>query len=114
MYLLYKLIYIYIYIYKLASTNCIACVCYFMITDYNDIHIYIYIYIYKLVPTNCIAYECYLMIADNLYLHSCINRNLRNFIELLTVMRNVLSNAWILNKKKKNKTKMLHKISSRS
>ena len=37
---LYIHIYIYIYIlYKLVSANCIACVCYFMIADYNDIYI---------------------------------------------------------------------------
>ena len=43
----------------------------------------IYIYIYNI---NSIACVCYLMIADNIYLHSCIKRNLRNFIEILTVM----------------------------
>ena len=41
---MYVYIYIYIYIlYKLVSANCIACVCYFMIVDYNDIYIYIYL-----------------------------------------------------------------------
>ena len=40
-------IHIYIYIlYKLVSANCIACVCYFMIADYNDIYIDIDIYRY--------------------------------------------------------------------
>ena len=44
---LYIYIYIYIYIlYKLVSANCIACVCYFMIADYNDIYIDIDIYRY--------------------------------------------------------------------
>ena len=44
---LYIHIYIYIYIlYKLVSANCIACVCYFMIADYNDIYIDIDIYRY--------------------------------------------------------------------
>ena len=42
---IYLAIHIYI-LYKLVSANCIACVCYFMIADYNDIYIYIYIYTY--------------------------------------------------------------------
>ena len=33
-YILHKHIYI---LYKLVSAKCIACVCYFMIADYNDI-----------------------------------------------------------------------------
>ena len=46
-YILYKLIYIYIYIlHELVSANCIACVCYSMIADYKDIYRYIYIDIY--------------------------------------------------------------------
>ena len=31
-------------LYKLVSASCIACVCYFIITEYNDAYIYIYIY----------------------------------------------------------------------
>ena len=43
---LYIYIYIYMHIlYKLVTANSIACVCYFMIADYNDIYINIDRYI---------------------------------------------------------------------
>ena len=49
--------------------------------------------------------------GETSFKHSWINRNLRNFIELLTVTS--VKYAWILNKKNK-RTKLLNEITSRS
>ena len=50
------------------------------------IYIYIYIYIYKYVYIVCDHEITQAMqFAEISFQHSCINRNLRNFIELLTV-----------------------------
>ena len=54
--------------------------------------IYIYIYIYKL-DSLCVLlfHDCRLeQFAKTSLKHSCINRNLRNFIELLTVMSGLI------------------------
>ena len=37
----YISVYLIYILYKLVSASCIACVCYFVIADYNDIYIYI-------------------------------------------------------------------------
>ena len=52
-----------------------------------------------------------LQFAEARFQYSCINRNLRNFIELFNC--NVWPNAWILNKKNK-RAKMLNKTNLRS
>ena len=57
----YKLTY---KLYKLVSTNCIVCVCYFMIEDYNYIYRYIHIYIIYL---DIDIYNIYIYIYMHIY-----------------------------------------------
>ena len=57
----YKLTY---KLYKLVSTNCIVCVCYFMIGDYNYIYRYIHIYIIYL---DIDIYNIYIYIYMHIY-----------------------------------------------
>ena len=66
---MYNNIYIYV-IYKLVLANCIACVCYVMIVDYNDIYKYIYLDIYIFIIILYLIH--YLCIYIYIYKYICI------------------------------------------
>ena len=77
-------IYIYIYIHKENPVYIGFSLCVYIYTCIY--YIYIYIYIYKICDheiTQTIQF------AETSFQHFCINRNLRNFIELLIVTSGV-------------------------
>ena len=104
-------------LHKLVSANFIACVCYFMIADYNyththththkDIYIYMYIYIYVY------SYSYSLRSWNNTHKLCNLPRQVFSILAstgiyktLLNYYCNVWSDTWISNKKN-NRVKML-------